>query len=56
LTRGRDAGVFRFSGDPAALAGLTFAALEGAVLVVRAEGGVKRFRALADELRRLVAG
>ena len=56
LTRGRDAGVFRFSGDPAALAGLTFAALEGAVLVVRAEGGVRRFRALADELRRLMAG
>jgi TetR/AcrR family transcriptional repressor of nem operon len=55
LTQGRDAGVFRFSGNPVALAGLIFAALEGAVLVVRAEGGVKRFRALADELRRLVA-
>ena len=56
LTRGRDAGLFRFSGDPAALAGLTFAALEGAVLVVRAEGGVRRFRALADELRLLMVG
>jgi TetR/AcrR family transcriptional regulator, transcriptional repressor for nem operon len=55
LTQGRDAGVFRLSGNPVALAGLIFAALEGAVLVVRAEGGVKRFRALADELRRLVA-
>jgi TetR/AcrR family transcriptional repressor of nem operon len=55
LKRGRDAGVFRFGGDPAALAGLIFAALEGAVLVVRAEGGVRRFRALADELRGLVA-
>src|SRR3954470_2669089 len=54
LKQGRDAGVFRFSGDSAGLAGLIFAALEGAVLVVRAEGGVKRFRALADELRRLV--
>src|SRR3954447_23046381 len=43
LTQGRDAGVFRFSGNPVALAGLIFAALEGAVLVVRAEGGVKRF-------------
>jgi len=55
LRRGRDAGVFRFTGDPEALALLVFAALEGTVLVVRAEGGVKRFRALADELRRLVA-
>jgi TetR/AcrR family transcriptional repressor of nem operon len=55
LKRGRDAGVFRFRGDAAALAGLIFAALEGAVLVVRAEGGVKRFRALADQLCRLVA-
>jgi TetR/AcrR family transcriptional repressor of nem operon len=55
LTRGRAAGAFRFSGDPADLAGLIFAALEGAVLVVRADGGLKRFRALADQLRRLVA-
>jgi TetR/AcrR family transcriptional repressor of nem operon len=54
LQRGRDTGAFRFAGDPAALAGLVFAALEGAILVVRAEGGVKRFRALADELCRLV--
>jgi TetR/AcrR family transcriptional repressor of nem operon len=55
LMQGREAGAFRFGGDPADLAGLIFAALEGAVLVVRAEGGVKRFRALADQLRRLVA-
>jgi TetR/AcrR family transcriptional repressor of nem operon len=54
LKKGRDAGVFCFSGDTAAVAGLIFAALEGAVLVVRAEGGVKRFRALADQLCRLV--
>ena len=47
--------MFRFGGDPASLAGLIFAALEGAVLLVRAEGGVRRFRAVADELRRLVA-
>ena len=56
LKKGREAGVFRFRGDASSLACLIFAALEGAVLVVRAEGGVKRFRALADELRRLVAG
>jgi TetR/AcrR family transcriptional repressor of nem operon len=55
LSKGRKAGVFRFTGDPASLACLLFAALEGAVLVVRAEGGVKKFRALAEELRRLVA-
>jgi TetR/AcrR family transcriptional repressor of nem operon len=55
LKQGRDTGAFRFSGDPPALAGLIFAALEGAILIVRAEGGVKRFRTLADELRRLVA-
>jgi TetR/AcrR family transcriptional repressor of nem operon len=55
LKRGRDARAFGFTGDPAALAGLIFAALEGAVLLVRAEGGVKRFRTLGDELRRLVA-
>jgi TetR/AcrR family transcriptional regulator, transcriptional repressor for nem operon len=54
LQRGRDRDIFGFSGDPAALAGLIFAALEGAILVARAEGGVKRFRALADELCRLV--
>src|SRR5690242_12000211 len=53
LQRGRDAGVFRFRGDPAGLAGLIFAALEGAILLVRAEGGPKRFRTLADELCRL---
>jgi TetR/AcrR family transcriptional repressor of nem operon len=56
LKQGQDAGVFRFRGDVLSLACLIFAALEGAVLVVRAEGGVKRFRALADELRRLVVG
>jgi len=55
LKLGRDAQVFRFDGDPAAVAGLIFAALEGALLLVRADGGVKRFRILADELRRLVA-
>src|SRR5262249_32771731 len=33
LTQGRDAGVFRFTGDAVALACLIFAALEGAVLV-----------------------
>ena len=55
LKQGQDAGVFQFSGKSEGLAGLIFAALEGAVLVVRAEGGVKRFRALADELRRLIA-
>jgi TetR/AcrR family transcriptional repressor of nem operon len=54
LQRGRDEDVFRFSGDSSALAGLIFAALEGAILLVRAEGGVKRFRALTDELCRLV--
>src|SRR5262249_21176274 len=55
LKLGRDAQEFRFDGDPAAVAGLIFAALEGALLLVRADGGVKRFRILADELRRLVA-
>jgi TetR/AcrR family transcriptional repressor of nem operon len=54
LLRGRDAGVFRFPGDPVALAGVIFAALEGAILLARADGGVKQFRALADELCRLV--
>src|SRR5262249_38117174 len=33
LQQGRDAGVFGFAGDPAVLAGLIFAALEGAILV-----------------------
>jgi TetR/AcrR family transcriptional repressor of nem operon len=56
LTRGRNAGVFRFAGEPDELAGLVFAALEGALLVVRAEGGVKRFKALAGGLRRLLTG
>jgi TetR/AcrR family transcriptional repressor of nem operon len=56
LSRGRAAGAFRFGGDPRDVAGLVFAALEGAVLVARAEGGPRRFKVLAGELRRLLVG
>src|SRR5262245_42298888 len=53
LQKGREGRVFHFSGDAAILAGLIFAALEGAILLARAEGGVKRFRTMADQLCRL---
>jgi TetR/AcrR family transcriptional repressor of nem operon len=56
LQQGCETGAFRFTGDPVHLACLVFAALEGAVLVVRADGGVKKFRALTGELRQLLGG
>lgn len=54
LQKGRQDSVFRFDGDAENLASLVFSALEGVVLIARAEGGVKKFRALSGELRALL--
>lgn len=50
LEEGRKKGVFRFKGDIKLVAMMIFALLEGAALVMRAEGGHKRLHAITEEL------
>lgn len=50
LRSGREDGSLRFEGAPAPLARTLFAALEGAMLVTRVEGGWKQFREIAGQL------
>jgi len=54
LIEGREKKVFRFKGDPKATAALVFSLLEGALLIVRAKGGVKQFRKITDQLMMLL--
>jgi TetR/AcrR family transcriptional repressor of nem operon len=54
LDEGRRAGAFTFPGDTRATAMLAFSLLEGAMLVVRADGGVAQFRAITAQLRKLL--
>lgn len=46
----------RFSGDPKAVAAMVFTLLQGALIVVRAKGGVKAFRAITAQLMKLLEG
>ncbi len=47
-------GSFEFKGNPSDLAWLVFSALEGGMQVARVDGGVKLFRTMAEQLRRLL--
>ena len=56
LVEGREKKVFRFKGVPRTTAALIFSLLEGALLIVRAKGGVKQFREITDQLMTLLEG
>ena len=56
LTEGRESGLFKFPGDINAMAKLIFSLLEGGILIVRADGGVDQFRAIVEQLLKLVKG
>lgn len=56
LVEGQEKKVFRFKGDPKTTAALVFSLLEGALLIVRAKGGVKQFRKITDQLTMLLEG
>lgn len=54
LEEGRKSKEFRFAGDSRAAAALIFSLLEGAVLIVRVQDGVKQFRGIAQQLLSLL--
>jgi TetR/AcrR family transcriptional repressor of nem operon len=54
LVEGRETKAFRFKGDPKTTAALIFSLLEGALLIVRAKGGVKQFRKITNQLMTLL--
>jgi TetR/AcrR family transcriptional repressor of nem operon len=54
LDEGRKTKEFRFQGDLEATADLIFSLLEGAVLIARAQGGVKHFKMIAQQLLALL--
>ena len=56
LNEGRQAGIFRFSGDVQATATLIFSLLEGGILIARAYGGVQQFQVVIEQLMQLVLG
>ena len=56
LGEGREEGLFHFRGEPALVAAVVFSLMEGGALVARADGGPRRFRALAEQTLKLVQG
>ena len=54
LEEGRTAGSLNFSGDAKTLGTLIFSLLEGAMILARADGGVSQFRALKNQLMKLL--
>lgn len=56
LEQGRAERSMSFAGSPQATAWLIFALLEGGMLVVRARGGAKQFRAITEQLIVLLGG
>jgi TetR/AcrR family transcriptional repressor of nem operon len=54
LEEGRTSREFRFTGDSRATAALIFSLLEGAVLIARAQDGVKQFRGIGRQLMLLL--
>ncbi len=56
LERGRAAGDFRFAGSPRAMARLCFSALQGALLIRRANGDGDQIREVVATLQALVQG
>lgn len=56
LEEGLSDGSLQFAGTAPAAAGLVFSALEGAMLVARGRGSIAYFRAVVDQLLRLLEG
>jgi TetR/AcrR family transcriptional regulator, transcriptional repressor for nem operon len=56
LEQGRAEGSLSFAGSSRATAAMIFALLEGGMLVVRVNGGAKRFRAIKEQLIALLGG
>jgi TetR/AcrR family transcriptional regulator, transcriptional repressor for nem operon len=54
LENGKKKGNFKFKGNSKKLAALIFSFLEGAMLLVRADGGVKKFQAVKEQMMELV--
>ncbi len=54
LDNGKKKGNFKFKGNSKKLAALIFSFLEGALLLVRAEGGVKKFQSVKEQMMDLV--
>jgi TetR/AcrR family transcriptional repressor of nem operon len=54
LDDGRKSKEFRFEGDSRATATLIFSLLEGAMLIARAQDGVKQFKSVAQQLMSLL--
>jgi TetR/AcrR family transcriptional regulator, transcriptional repressor for nem operon len=54
LDNGKKKGVFKFKGNSKKLAALIFSFLEGAMLLVRADGGVKKFQSVKEQMMDLV--
>jgi len=53
LRQGRASGTLHFVGDPRTAGMVVFSALEGAMLVSRADGGIRDFRRLRDQTLKL---
>jgi TetR/AcrR family transcriptional regulator, transcriptional repressor for nem operon len=56
LSQGKESGEFGFIGDLQTMATLIFSLLEGGFLVARARGGATQYRAIVEQLMRLVKG
>ncbi len=54
LDNGKKKGVFKFKGSSKKLAPVIFSFLEGALLTARAEGGVKKFQTVKEQMMDLV--
>jgi TetR/AcrR family transcriptional regulator, transcriptional repressor for nem operon len=55
LDEGRRTGDFTFPGEVKTMAVMIFSLLEGGALIVRADGGPRRFRAITEQLMKLLA-
>ncbi|NJM71079.1 MAG: TetR/AcrR family transcriptional regulator [Scytonema sp. RU_4_4] len=56
LQEGKETGDFGFAGDVQIMATLIFSLLEGGQLIARAYGGITQYRAVVEQLMRLVKG
>ena len=54
LEQGRASGDFAFKGDTAITASLIFTALQGGLILTRAEGGTQQYNAIFEQLLQLV--
>ncbi len=56
LNEGKQTGDFGFKGDVEALSALTFASLQGGLLIARVHGGIQSFRRQVEQLVTVVKG